>query len=187
MNTYMHDKIAALYGPAMLRKSALNIRGGAGAFEWAMSGKGYRTALEIGTFRGCAAAEMAQYCERVVTIDLHRGKLESQGGYWDRAMFWKMLGIDNIEFRGIVDDHEKARIVNALDFDFAFIDGAHDHTVANDFALVKKCGHVLFHDADDNRLRPTKQDAPNHVFEFISTLPKEQLQFHDIFALWTAP
>lgn len=186
MNTTMHNKIVALHGESALRKSAMRIRGGAGAFEWAMTGKGYRTALEIGTYKGCTSAEMAQYCERVITIDLRYGKLEANGDKWDRAEFWKSLGIDNIEFHAIDDDRDKKLLVDAMDFDFAFIDGAHDRTVADDFELVKRCGHVLFHDADDNRLRPGKENKPNFVYEFISTLPKEQIQVNDIFALWVS-
>ena len=109
MTTAMRDKIAALHSPTLLRKSALNIRGGAGVFKQVMSGMGYRTALEIGTYRGCAAAEIAQYCRRVVTIDLQR-----------------------------------------------------------------------VHDADDNG-----PGRSNCVYEFISSLPKDQVEFIDIFALWT--
>lgn len=185
MNTIMRDKIEALYGASILRKSALNIRGGAGAFEWAMAGKGYRTAVEIGTYRGCAAAEMSQYCERVVTIDLLHGKLEQNGEQWDRHAFWSSIGVTNVEFFAVGGDIDKARLLRSLDFDFAFIDGAHDRSVAGDFKMVKKCGNVLFHDADDNRLRADKPHASNHVFEFIDRLPKDQMQFHDIFALWT--
>lgn len=184
MNTIMRDKIEAQYGASILRKSALNIRGGAGAFEWAMAGKGYRTAVEIGTYRGVAAAEMSQYCDRVVTIDLRYGKLEQLEQAWDRHAFWSSLGITNIDFHAVSNDHEKARLLKALEFDFAFIDGAHDQTVANDFKMVRKCGNVLFHDADDNRLRASKPDASNHVFEFIDRLPKEQVRLHDIFAYW---
>lgn len=182
----IHDRIVNLHGQPMLRKSALNIRKGAGVFEWAMKGKGYRTALEIGTYRGCAAAEMSQYVERVITIDLRYGKLEMNGDSFDRQAFWRSLGISNIELFLVDDDAEKKSLVDGLEFDFAFVDGAHDETVANDFAIVKRCGHVLFHDADDNRQRPTKNSAANHVFEFLETLPKNQLEFKDIFALWTA-
>ena len=186
MNTIMRDKIEAMYGASILRKSAMNIRGGAGTFEWAMAGKGYRTAVEIGTYRGVAAAEMSQYCERVVTIDLAHGKLEQNESVWDRHAFWSSIGVTNVDFFAVGSDFEKARLLKGLQFDFAFIDGAHDASVANDFAMVKKCGHVLFHDADDNRRRAGKQTAPNHVFEFISRLPPAQVKTHDIFALWTA-
>ena len=65
----LRGRIIALYGAKLLRKSAMNIRGGAGVFERVMAGKGYRTALEIGTYRGVSAAEMARYCERVITVD----------------------------------------------------------------------------------------------------------------------
>jgi len=186
MNTVMRDRIEAAHGSSILRKSALNIRGGAGAFEWAMAGRGYGTAIEIGTYRGCAAAEMSRYCEHVITIDLRYGKLEQNEEVWDRNAFWNSLGITNIDFHAVGNDFEKARLLKSLAFDFAFIDGAHDSTVANDFAMVKRCGNVLFHDADDNRLRAEKPHASNHVFEFISQLPRAQVQFHDIFALWTA-
>ena len=183
----VHDRIVELYGPKVLRKSALGIRAGAGVFERVLSGKGYRTALEIGTYRGCSTAEIAQYVERVITIDLKHGKMEMNGEDFDRQAFWKSLGIDNIDLRLVKDDYEKRRLVDSLDFDFAFIDGAHDDGVRLDFELTKRCGRVLFHDADDNRLRETKQNAANHVFEFLETLPQDELEFIDIFCMWTRP
>jgi predicted O-methyltransferase YrrM len=173
-------RIAELHGAGVLRRSALNIRGGAGVFDRAMYGKGYRTALEIGTYRGVAAAEMAQYCERVITIDLKHGKLEQAGETFDRLGFWQSLGIDNIELKLIADDAEKVALINGLDFDFAFIDGAHDASVKDDFALARRCGHVLFHDYDSRGI-----PAQDHVFDFVNSLPKEQIQVMDIFALWT--
>lgn len=180
MNTEMRDRIAELHGPRTLRKSALNIRGGAGVFETVMAGRGIRTALEIGTYKGCAAAEMARYCDRVVTIDLAVGKLEANGDSWDREAFWRSLGVDNVSLVLVRSDAEKRTFVAGLDFDFAFIDGAHNRAgVELDFALTSRCGRVLFHDADDNG--PGKQ---NDVHEFISSLPKERVEIIDIFALW---
>ena len=182
----VHDRIVELYGTKVLRKSAMGIRAGGGVFERVLSGKGYRTVLEIGTYRGCSTAEIAQYVERVITIDLKHGRIEQNGEDFDRRAFWESLGISNVELILVKDDAEKARIVNALDFDLAFIDGAHDQTVANDFALTKRCGRVLFHDADDNRKREVKPGASNCVFEFIDTLPRNEVEFMDeIFALWT--
>lgn len=184
----MRNRIVAFYGDGALKRSALNIRGGAGVFERVLSGKGYRTALEIGTYKGVAAAEMSLYVERVVTIDLLHGRLEQVGEKFDRRAFWTSLGVGNIELRLVQNDAEKETLVNGLEFDFAFIDGAHDRwSVENDFRLTRRCGRVLFHDADDNRKRDRKQSASNFVYEFLETLPHEQLWFHDIFALWTAP
>ena len=187
MGLNTRERIVELYGDGMLRRSAMNIRGGGGVIERVMAGKGIRTALEIGTYRGVSAAEMSQFCERVVTIDLRHGRMEQLGDTHDRATFWRSLGIDNIELRLVADDAEKRRVIEALDFDFAFVDGAHDARVADDFAMVRKCGRVLFHDADDNRKRAIKPDASNSVFEFLETLPQEDLAFDDIFCLWTAP
>jgi predicted O-methyltransferase YrrM len=174
-------KIIELYGPKFLRKSALNIRGGGGVFERVLKGRGYRTILEIGTYRGCAAAELAQYCDRVITLDLRVGQLERGDEQFDRRQFWSALGVTNIDLHLIDDDVEKARLVNGLDFDLAFIDGAHDlKSVKTDFELTKRCGRVLFHDADDNG-----PDRPNDVHNFIRALPSEQVEFMDIFALWS--
>ncbi len=177
----MRDRIEALYGEKFLRKSAMRIRGGAGAFEWAMSGKGYRTALEIGTYRGVSAAEISQFCDRVITIDLKHGKIERADEQHDRRAFWASLGITNIELHLVADDREKAALIAGLEFDFAFVDGAHDETVNNDFALVKRCGNVLFHDYE-----PDHKPGHGHVFKLVNGLPKDQVRTFDIFALWNA-
>lgn len=179
MNTDLRQRIVSLYGEKFLRKSALSIRDGAGVFETVMSGKGIRTALEIGTYRGVSAAEMSQYCEQVITIDLIHGKQEQMGESFDREALWRDLGISNIELRLVANDEEKAQLINVLDFDFAFIDGAHDQTVANDFDLVRKCGAVLFHDVDRRG-----QPELDYVYDFVMSLPKDQIERLDIFALW---
>jgi predicted O-methyltransferase YrrM len=175
------DRILALCGPGALKLSALNIRDGEGVFRSVLQGAGYKHVLEIGTFRGVSAACMAQYVDRVTTIDLHHGRIEQLGQTWDRRGMWEQLGIDNIDLRLVNDDAEKAEIVNSLDFDFAFVDGCHDSSVANDFALVKRCGAVLFHDYD----RRGRKEL-DYVADFIDTLPKHQLKKIDIFALWKA-
>lgn len=178
----MRDRIVALHGAPVLKRSALSIRGGAGAFRWAMEGRGIKTAVEIGTYRGVGSAEMSRWCERVVTIDLQHGKLEKMGETFDRPAFWKSLGVENVELHLIRDDRDKFRLLKGVDFQFAFIDGAHDATVSRDFEWTKRCGLVLFHDYDRRGVRD--QD---HVFDFVNSLPKEQVQVHDIFALWSAP
>lgn len=177
----MRDKIVALHGQHALKRSILSIREGGGVMEHFLSGKGVRTALEIGTYRGVGAAEISQFVDRVITIDLHYGRLEQLGEKWDRRAFWRSLGIDNIDLHLVHNDAEKAALIQSLEFDFAFVDGAHDERVRDDFALVKRCGQVLFHDVD-SRGKPEL----DHVYNFVMSLPRAQLQFMDIFALWTA-
>lgn len=178
----MRDKIIALHGERTLRKSVISVRGGAGVITKVLEGKGIRTALEIGTYKGVGAAEISQYVDRVVTVDLKHGRMEQHRENWDRHAFWSSLGITNIDLVLVKDDREKASFIKELDFDFALIDGAHDPTVANDFAMVKHCGRVLFHDFDS---RGTAEK--DHVYNFICSLPKEQITKLDIFALWQAP
>ena len=183
----MREKIIEQFGSKMLRRSALNFTDAEEIFERVLKGKGYRVILEIGTYRGCTAAVLAQYCDQVITIDLAHGKLEANGDVFDRRAFWRELGVDDkILFIPVEHDAEKARVVSTMSFDLAFVDGAHDASVANDFAITKRCGNVLFHDADDNRKRERKPNAPNHVYEFISSLPQEEVVYMDLFALWQA-
>lgn len=179
MSFVMRERIKAMHGAQVLKRSALSIRGGAHVFERVLSGKGYRTVLEIGTYRGCAAAEMAQYCERVITIDLKHGKLEQMGEAFDRRAFWDSLGVQNIDLYLVENDAKKAKLVKGLEFDLAFIDGAHDRTVANDFELVKRCGRVLFHDYE-----PRGRPDLDYAYNFVNTLPKDEIEPMDIFCLW---
>lgn len=176
----MHDRIVAMHGRHTLKRSILSIREGAGVMEHFLAGRGVRTALEIGTYRGVGAAEISQFVDRVITIDLHRGRLEQLGEQWDRRAFWRSLGIDNIELVLVDDDEEKAEIVAGLQFDFAFIDGAHDARVRDDFELVRRCGRVLFHDVD-----PRGKPELDHVYNFVMSLPRHEIERLDIFALWT--
>ena len=177
----MKERIIEQYGPETLKKSALNIREGEKIISDILKEGNYKTCLEIGTYRGCTAAVMSRFCDKVITIDLHEGRLEYYGEKFDRYKFWKSLNVDNVELYLVENDKEKAELIDRLDFDFAFIDGAHDESVKNDFELVKHCGTVLFHDYDDRG-----QPCLNYVYDFINTLPKEKLTIIDIFALWKA-
>lgn len=173
------EAILSRFGKGALKRSALRIGDGEGVFRKVLGGGRYRTALEIGTYRGASAACMAQFCD-VITIDLRVGQLEKQGEVWDRRAFWEALGITNIDLRLVSDDQEKSELVRALDFDFAFIDGAHDKTVGDDFQLVRRCGAVLFHDCK----RSGVMDK-DYVAALIDTLPRKQVRtMGDSFALW---
>lgn len=177
----LSKQIIDLHGASFLHKSVLSIRDGGGVFERVLGSRKFKTALEIGTYRGVSAAEISQYVERVITIDLKHGKLERMGEQFDREELWHALGIDNIELHLVENDAEKAALINGLEFDFAFVDGAHDQTVKDDFELVRKCGTVLFHDVD-SRGRPEL----DYVYDFVMSLPKHQVERMDIFGLWRA-
>ena len=71
-----------------MRKSALNIRNGAGVIEGILKRRRPRTIVEIGTYRGITAAFMAQFCERVITFDLVHGRMERKAEDFDREAFW---------------------------------------------------------------------------------------------------
>jgi predicted O-methyltransferase YrrM len=179
----VREQIVELYGAPLLRRSAINIRGGGGVFEHLLSGKGYRTVVEIGTHHGCGTAEIAQYCDHVITFDLKFGRLEQRRETPAREELWAQLGVDNKITMILVDnDDDKRAALDCFDFDFAFIDGAHDYkSVERDFRMVKRCGRVLFHDYNRN-YRPGKDD----VCDFVDTLPKHQIRVLDnLFAYWT--
>lgn len=163
--------------PKLFRKSVLSIRDGGGVIEKLMGGGKYRRALEIGTWRGVGAAYMAQFVDRVITIDLKMGQLEREElrEGWSRAGFWDRIGAKNIDLHLVRSDEEKAKLIASLDFDFALIDGNHSAASARaDFEMVKRCGAVLFHDYDEN----------TGVRAFVDTLPLDQVTIMDIFAFW---
>lgn len=178
----VRERILSVYGDRHMRKSAIRHED-AGIFAQLLAGKGYRTILEIGTYRGCTSAELSQYCERVVTVDLLRGTTEIDEPSVSRQVLWDGLGIRNIDLVLVADNQEKKARVDALDFDFAFLDGAHDfESVKADFALVERCGRVLFHDyyaVDDGR-------NTRGVYDFVNTILHGKLEIFGIFVLWTS-
>lgn len=175
----LKEKIIDLYGARALNKSAIGLRDGAEILEYFMTKKPIKNALEIGTYKGMSAALMANHCDKLYTIDLRYGRLERHSEQFKRQELWESLGLTNIELILVNDNHEKAAIIKELEFDFAFVDGAHDETVADDFEMVKKCGNVLFHDYS------YRDGKVNHVLDFVDLLPPKQIEIKDIFAMWT--
>lgn len=172
------DEVEAKVGK-VFKRSALRLHDGEEVFRRVLGCGRFKTALEIGTYRGASAACMARLCEHVITIDLRDGMIERFGEKWDRQSFWATLGITNIELHLVADNDEKAALINGLDFNFAFIDGAHDETVRQDFDLVKRCGTVLFHDYTRHAR------GPSYVADLVDSLPKKQVTVVNvIFALW---
>ena len=168
--------VAQFAGHDLSRKSILSIRDGAGVIEGLLEGGKYRRVLEIGTYRGVSSAYISQFCDRVITIDLVKGKLERDNQVFNRGKFWRALNIHNIDLRLVRSNSEKAEVVSKEDFDFAFIDGDHSFEgVSVDFDLVKRCGAVLFHDYLPG----------NDVARFVDGLKPAARQI-DMFAFWNA-
>lgn len=160
--------------PGLLKRSVFAFAGAAEVLDAVLSG--FKRVLEIGTYRGVSAAYIATRCQSVVTIDLSHGQLERDGETFDRHAFWKHMGAENIELLLVEDDAEKAGAIATLEFDLAFIDGGAVN-VADDFALVSRCGAVLFHDYDKVKTRRV-------VYDFVNSLPPKEVKTFGMFALW---
>lgn len=170
-------RLAEFAEKEFIRKSVLSVSDGFAVMERILSGGKYARVLEIGTYRGVSTAILAQFCERVIAVDLREGKMERDGQIFDRVRFWEAMGIGNVDLRLVDSEVEKARIVEAAEFDFAFVDGDHEGMApARDFALVKRCGTVLFHD----------YGGDNGVTRLIDSLPPGSVTRFDMFALWKA-
>jgi len=126
-----------------------------------------KVAVEIGTYWGVSAAWIAQFAEKVITIDVRPQE--------ERFKIWGYLGIDNIESVIVKNDEEKKAFLKDLEFDFAFIDGDHGPGVMLDLELCRKCGRILFHDVDRGFSWPDKA---------VGTLPRHEVIFDGLFAYW---
>lgn len=103
--------------------------------DWGVRGK---QCIEIGTFNGITAAILSRYFDHVVTVDVLPNTAKKE--------ILEHLGIRNVTTIDVSDNCEKAAVLKDLDFDFAYLDGDHAHDTESDWALVKKCGRVLFHE-----------------------------------------
>lgn len=124
-----------VYGPAAFRRSSV-LEG----FEPFIRAQGFRgkACVEIGTLKGLTAIVLSRYFDRVETIDVMDDPMKRQ--------IAASLGIRNIVFHTVKDNAEKASLVDSLDFDGAYVDGDHARDTESDFALVRRCGQVLFHE-----------------------------------------
>jgi SAM-dependent methyltransferase len=95
-----------------------------------------RTCLEIGSWNGLSAAVLARHFARVISIDVVDNPVKH-----DIA---RRFGL-KIEFNVLRADIQATAIAQ-LDFDFAYLDGDHAHRTPEDFAAVRRCGRVLFHE-----------------------------------------
>lgn len=125
--------------------------------------------LEIGTCNGLTAIVMSQFFGEVVTIDISANPI--------KHVIAHDLGIKNIQFIDIRNNDEKVRVIQQISsFDFAYVDGDHARDTKTDFALVQKCGRVLFHEY---------WEAQPDVVELVDSLPGTK-KFEGKLALWIA-
>lgn len=103
--------------------------------ETGFSGK---KCVEIGTCNGLTALVLSRYFNNVVTIDVVPNDV--------KVRVAAHAGVGNVMFYDVRNNAEKARLIKELDFDAAYADGDHARDTDSDFALVERCGKVLFHE-----------------------------------------
>jgi predicted O-methyltransferase YrrM len=134
------------------------------------------TCLEIGTYNGITAVVLSQFFDKVICVSVDAEDLKRNIIKTDIVDF---LDIKNITFHDCKNNAQKARIVNSLEFDFAFSDGDHTNDAQADFDLVKRCGRVLQHEA---------WPIQASVWNLLHSLPQDEVTWadHDCFAYWNA-
>lgn len=122
------------FGPAAFRRSSV-LEG----FEDFIRANEFRgeCCVEIGTCKGLTALVLSRYFRRVVSIDTVEDRM--------RAQIAEALCL-NIEWVVVRDNAEKARVINSLQFDAAYVDGDHANDTETDFALVERGGRALLHE-----------------------------------------
>lgn len=158
-------RAAALVDPRALRRSsALH---GLDAFAAKTEFRG-RHCVEIGTCCGVTAAILGRFFAKVTTVDIYPNPLKSE--------VLRVLGATNVRVVEVPDNAAKKALIESLAFDAAYVDGDHAHDTALDWALVRRCGRVLFHEC-------WPQQPP--VFELVASLPTREVTLGGpCFALW---
>lgn len=132
-------------------------------------GFGGKRCIEIGTANGITALVLARTFHEVVSLDIRPHTM--------KRTVAEYLGVKNIRFVDIKDNAEKASLIGGLEFDAAYVDGDHANDTVTDFALVERCGRVLFHEYWD-------QQPP--VWNLVNTLRRRgSVEVVGKFALWT--
>lgn len=126
--------------------------------------------VEIGTSKGLTAVVLSRYFDEVVTIDIQPDP--------ERKQIASFLGIKNIRHETIASNKQKAGLLEKLDFDAAYSDGDHTNDTESDFALVERCGRVMFHEYWP--LQPP-------VWNLVNGLRKRgTVVSHGTYAIWNA-
>jgi hypothetical protein len=125
--------------------------------------------LEIGTYNGLATGFIAQFADKVTTIDIE--------DHPEKHKIWEAIGVESRITSIIVEnEEEKKAIIGALNFDVAFVDGNHfGKYPKSDFEMVKHCGRVILHDYH--------KDFPD-VVKFVDSLDSNTREIKGLFAYW---
>lgn len=136
-----------------------------------------RTCVEIGTYQGVSACILAEYFERVLTIDIAKQKLTDEIiGY---------LGMSQkVDARIVKTDAEKIELINR-EFDtgavdMVFIDGGHSKSQL-DLDWKSTCTRataVLIHDYEQHF---------KDVFDYVNAIEGWEKRFSGLFALLMRP
>jgi hypothetical protein len=163
----IREKIIDKYTEHIFGLSSIKTEKGYHLFK-SFFGTKFDTILEIGSCRGASACLLSEHAEKVITIDIKE---------YEDAINYEELGITNVEHIVVKNNIEKTKIIKELEFDFAYIDGAHDEGVFLDWFLVKKCKRVLFHDYSDWAFHYM-------VNLLVDSLPENEVTKHKPFAYW---
>jgi hypothetical protein len=126
--------------------------------------------VEIGTWKGLTAIVLSRYFDWVVSIDFQPDP--------QRKAIANFCGAKRIDFVTATDNLQKASVMADLKFDAAFVDGDHANDTKTDFALVRHCHRVLFHEY---------WQAQPPVWDLVNSLRQDgDVQTSGKFALWTA-
>lgn len=123
---------------------------------------------EVGTWNALTACVLSQFFDRVVTVDIASNPIKYK--------IMKHLGITTIECIDIADNSDKLKVLDGLEFDFAYLDGNHADDTDTDFAMTKRCGRILFHEA---------WPFQSPVWDLVNRLPQTQIVHNgNGLALW---
>ena len=129
--------------------------------------------FEVGTWNGLTAAVLSRHFRRVVTVDIAHNAIKHE--------ILAHLGITNVECVDIESNKDKPRVLkdlrhSGLTIDFAYLDGNHAEDTEEDFALVRHCGRVLFHEC---------WPFQSPVWGLVHSLPQHQIRHGGLgLALW---
>lgn len=154
------------FGPEPFRRSS--VLEGFAAFLKSSGLRGHRC-LEIGSWKGLTALVLARCFDQVVSVDVVADP--------QREIIAAHCGVKNVQFLTVADNAQKARLIEGLAFDAAYVDGDHMRDTQGDFDLVRSCGRVLFHEY---------WEAQPAVWELVNALRASgTVTVAGKFALWT--